>query len=59
MKTVFVVLALAVAAASCGNDGASSENVQDSVMNTIDSAADAKIDSILPTSCALIVSSPF
>jgi hypothetical protein len=49
MKKVLFVFTLAIAVASCNNDGASNDSVQDSVMETIDSAADAKIDSIQET----------
>lgn len=49
MKKLFVVLALGVAVAACNNDGASADSVQDSVFGTLDSATDAKIDSIQET----------
>jgi PBP1b-binding outer membrane lipoprotein LpoB len=49
MKRALLILTLAVAVVSCNNDGASTDNVQDSVINTIDSSADAKIDSIQET----------
>lgn len=50
MKKFFGALALAAVLTACGNDGASSTgNLQDSVMETIDSAADARVDSIQET----------
>lgn len=54
MKKGFLILALAVAVASCNNDGASDGNLKDSVIETIDSAADAKIDSIQETTDSVI-----
>lgn len=49
MKKIVSVLALAVVFAACGNNGDSTESVQDSVIETIDSAADARVDSIQET----------
>lgn len=49
MKKIFSVLALAVMFTACGNSGSSTEDVKDSVMETIDSAADQRIDSIQET----------
>ncbi|OLY92596.1 hypothetical protein SAMN05444008_102266 [Cnuella takakiae] len=49
MKKILSVLALAVIFTACGNSGDSTESVQDSVMETIDSAKDARVDSIEET----------
>jgi len=39
----FIILGSLVA---CNNDGASTENVEDSIINKIDSTGDARVDSI-------------
>ncbi len=49
MKKFFGAVALSAILVACGNDGASTDNLQDSVMETIDSAADARVDSIQET----------
>jgi hypothetical protein len=54
MKKAFLILAVAAAVASCNNDGASTDNLQDSVVEAIDSTADARIDSIQETTDSVI-----
>lgn len=49
MKKFFGAVALSLVLVACGNNGASTDNLQDSVMETIDSAADARVDSIQET----------
>lgn len=49
MKKILSILALAVVFTACGNSGTSTEEVKDSVMETIDSTADARVDSIQET----------
>jgi hypothetical protein len=46
MKKFFGAVALSAILVACGNDGASTGDLQDSVMETIDSAAGARKDSI-------------
>ena len=54
MKKAFLILAVAASVAACNNDGASADNVKDSVIETIDSAAQAQKDSIDETTDSVI-----
>lgn len=49
MKKIFGFFALALFLVACGNNGESTESLKDSAMETIDSAAGARIDSIEET----------
>lgn len=49
MKKVLSITALAIVFAACGNNSNTTEEVKDSVMQTIDSTADARKDSIEET----------
>ncbi len=49
MKKIFGAFVLAAVMTACGNSGASTEQLKDSVMDNIDSAADARVDSIQET----------
>jgi formyltetrahydrofolate synthetase len=47
MKKVFALLIVAVSFTACNNEGTEgSSDVKDSVLNKIDSAGDAKVDSV-------------
>ncbi len=46
MKKVFLSIVIIASLAACNNDGTSTENVQDSVLENIDSTGDARVDSI-------------
>lgn len=46
MKKLLLVFGIAGFLTACNNDGASSENMEDSVMENVDSSFDAKIDSL-------------
>lgn len=46
MKRIFCVLSAAVILAACNNAADSGEEVKDSVMETIDSTGDARVDSV-------------
>lgn len=54
MKKAFLILAVAASVAACNNDGASADNVKDSVVDAIDSTADARIDSIQETTDSVV-----
>lgn len=46
MKKLFLSFIVAASLVACNNDGASTENVQDSVLETIDSTGAARVDSV-------------
>ncbi|HEY1112841.1 MAG TPA: hypothetical protein VGE66_04750 [Chitinophagaceae bacterium] len=46
MKRFFAILSAAVILVACNNASESTEEVQDSVLETIDSTGDARIDSV-------------
>lgn len=49
MKKILSIVALAAIFTACGNNGDSTESVQDSVLENIDSVADERVDSIQET----------
>ena len=46
MKKVFLSIAIVASFAACNNDGTSTDNVKDSVLENIDSTGDARVDSL-------------
>lgn len=46
MKKIFLSLIILGSLVACNNDGTSTENVEDSIINKIDSTGDARVDSI-------------
>jgi len=46
MKKVFIILAAGVFFTACNNDGTSTTDVKDSVIEKIDSIGEARVDSI-------------
>jgi hypothetical protein len=46
MKKLIFSLVIFASLAACNNDGTSTENVEDSIINKIDSTGDARVDSI-------------
>jgi peptidoglycan hydrolase CwlO-like protein len=46
MKKLFLLFVIAASLVACNNDGASTENIEDSVLENIDSTGDARVDSV-------------
>jgi hypothetical protein len=46
MKKILCVLTLMMGLAACNNSGNSSETVKDSILEKVDSAGEAKVDSV-------------
>lgn len=46
MKKLFIILIASVFLGACNNDGASTTDVKDSVLENIDSTGDARVDSV-------------
>jgi hypothetical protein len=46
MKKIFALFVIAASFAACNNEGTTTDSVEDSVTNAIDSTGDARVDSI-------------
>lgn len=53
MKKIFLAFLVAGSLAACNNEGASTENMEDSMVDHIDSTYEAKVDSLQETSDSL------
>lgn len=46
MKKYIIILGLVAGLTACNNNGDGNENLEDSILENVDSAADARVDSI-------------